>query len=202
MIELRLDKGQLKAITDSLDRISPRKKFGIIEQAWRAIATKTEATLKEEVISGQALKVRSGRLRSSIGSSVYNDEGNITALIGSGVRQGNRVPYANIQETGGVIRPRIAKYLAIPLPAALTPAGVARKRPREYANTFVAKTGNGNLIIFQRNARKSATPLFVLKKSVTIPASHYLTITIEIMTPKAMDTLVDSIERTLEGKRI
>lgn len=79
--------------------------------------------------------------------------------------------------TSQEIRPTKAQFLAIPLDAAKTGAGVARGKPRDalWGPTFIAKSKAGNLIIFGYSggtkASKSDTPipLFVLKKSVVIP---------------------------------
>ena len=58
--------------------------------------------------------------------------------------------------------PRFARFLAIPLRAA------RGKRPRDFMNTFVNKG-----IIFQRMGKR-IVPLFVLRRSVTIPARPVL----------------------------
>ena len=56
-----------------------------------------------------------------------------------------------IHEVGGVIRAKSARYLTIPLPAALDRRGVARQpSARGWKNTFVAESKRGNLLIFQR----------------------------------------------------
>jgi hypothetical protein len=85
----------------------------------------------------------------------------------------NLVPYANMQEADETtITPKNAQYLAIPLPAALTGAGVPRyKSPLRddpsMAGAFVIKSKIGNLLLAKRDGKK-ITPLFILKKSVTV----------------------------------
>jgi hypothetical protein len=75
-----------------------------------------------------------------------------------------------IHETGGTIRPRRAKFLAIPLRPALDSRGILRAKPRDWTDTFVARSGEGNLIIFQRSfGGRYVTPLFLLRRQVTIP---------------------------------
>lgn len=77
--------------------------------------------------------------------------------------------YMNFHEKGGVIRARRAKYLTIPLPAALDHRGVPRyQSAREWDNTFLGRSRAGNLIIFQKRGN-GVVPLYVLKKSVRIP---------------------------------
>ena len=96
------------------------------------------------------------------------------------------VPYARIHEFGGTVRPKSSKYLAIPIGAAKTKAGVARKRPREIPNLkFVPRKGRSPLLVLEhfKNVKvkllgktirtdkvvTKSTPMFVLKRSVTIP---------------------------------
>ena len=64
---------------------------------------------------------------------------------------------AAVQEFGATITPKTAKYLTVPLPAALEIKGVPRKKSaREWDNTFVAQSKAGNLIIFQRDGQRSS----------------------------------------------
>ena len=115
----------------------------------------------------KTLSMRSGNLIRAIKSSVAVKGTTVANLEGT---IGAKVPYAAIQEFGGVIKPKTAKYLAIPLKAALDERGIPKKRsPREWEHTFVAMSKNGNLIIFQRRGTQ-IIPLYVLKSSVTIPA--------------------------------
>ena len=74
------------------------------------------------------------------------------------------VPYARIHHEGGVIRPKNAKYLAIPLTAQ-----AKVYKPRDYpGETFIAKG-----IIFLKEGAQ-ITPLYALKKQVTMPARPYM----------------------------
>lgn len=78
---------------------------------------------------------------------------------------GADVPYARIHHEGGVIRPRNAQYLAIPL----TPAA-KRTPPRQFpGETFIAKG-----VIFSKGSDGTITPQYALKKEVTIPARPYM----------------------------
>ena len=74
----------------------------------------------------------------------------------------------SVHETGATIRPRSARFLTIPLPAAMDRRGVPlRRRARDWDNTFVATSRRGNLLIFRREAGGIA-PLYLLKTSVTL----------------------------------
>ena len=82
------------------------------------------------------------------------------------IRQG--LKYAWIQEYGGEIRPKRAKYLTIPLEAAMTPAGVLKKPAREWPDTFVRmRRGGQSGTIFQKTA-SGPVALFALVKRVRI----------------------------------
>lgn len=111
---------------------------------------------------------------------------------------GERNPYARIQEFGGTVLPVKGKYLAIPLAAAKTAAGVSRvKGPLEYGKFSKENPGGLVLIKSKKGAlllmavlgktekgrqktrgfkgakgeklRSRLVPMFVLKKQVTIP---------------------------------
>ena len=116
--------------------------------------------------SATSLSQRTGAALQSIkdsvkvsGDTVEDIEGRIGGIF-----------YLKIHEFGGTIVPKNAKYLTVPLPAALDGSGVPLKRSaRDWDRTFVMKSKNGNLLICQRGAGKSVTPLYVLVKSVKIP---------------------------------
>jgi hypothetical protein len=75
---------------------------------------------------------------------------------------------ARVQEEGAIIRPVRAKYLTVPLPAALTAAGVLRARARDWPNTFIVRTKKGGLFIAHQVGGKPEF-LFALKKEVKVP---------------------------------
>jgi hypothetical protein len=201
VISITLNKKDLVRIKAALSSLRVKDKNGVFMKAMTKATLEVEGQLKTAV-SGDRLKVRSGRLRSSIGSIVTESGDSIIGMIGSGVRQGDRVKYANIQETGGVITPKRGKYLTIPLPAALTPAGVLRKPARQWPDTFVMKSNNGNLLIMQKKGKRVTrlVALFVLKKQVTIPASRYMSDVAERMQDKVIDIILNGIRQEVEKK--
>jgi len=107
-------------------------------------------------------RTRSGELMKSLHPEVKRSGDNVVGRVGT------KLVYARIQELGGVITPKRARALTVPLQAALTQRGAARGRARDFMNTFIAKG-----IIFQR-AGKDIIPLFKLKKAVQIRARPYL----------------------------
>ncbi len=75
----------------------------------------------------------------------------------------------SVHEKGAIVRAKNAKFLTIPLPAALNSRGIPlRKRARNWPDTFVSVTRNRNLIIFQKR-EGGIIPLYLLRKSVRIP---------------------------------
>jgi len=93
--------------------------------------------------------------------SVKNEARGTGVVISAG---GVNVPYARIHHEGGIIRPKKAKYLAIPL----TPKA-RLTRPRDYGGETFIKNG----IIFAKDGDK-ITAIYALKKEVTIPARPYM----------------------------
>jgi len=112
---------------------------------------------------------KSGHLRRHIRGRVESS----TLLGASFGVVGSDVVYARIQELGGVVKARNAKYLTIPLAGAKTKAGIVRGGARTFSETFVIRSRSGNLLIMQRRGR-GVLPLFVLKPKVEIRGSHYL----------------------------
>ena len=132
----------------------------------KAAFLRLNGTLVREMIGQSStgpLQRRTGDLARSWASALSDTKlGNLVAEVWSGSK------YAAIHQFGGIIRAKRAKYLAIPL--STTPAGVARGGPRTVqGKTFVQRSKRGNLLIFKANEGGGATPLFVLKKQVTIP---------------------------------
>jgi hypothetical protein len=139
------------------------------------------------------LSRRSGAMVQSIVESVQVNGrafDKITGQIGGSM-------IAAMQEFGATITPKTAKYLTVPLPAALDSKGLPRKKSaREWDNTFVARSKAGNLIIFQRDGAK-IVPLFVLKTSVTIPPRLGMRKTLDTGIPYFVERAMDALVREL-----
>jgi len=113
-------------------------------------------------LSGPALKERTGRLK---GSLAHEETGDSLEVSAGGA---DEVDYAAIHHFGGIIRPKKKKFLTIPFPGGPADQRVPM-RAADFKDTFVAKG-----IIFQKRGKDHIEPLFILKKSVTIPASPYM----------------------------
>jgi hypothetical protein len=145
-----------------------RKKMSV----WRAT---TIEHIKRQA-SGPLIGTRTGHLKRNIGAKLVNDEGKPGMVIGTGEQIGKQpVIYASIQEEGGVIKAKSGKALTIPFP------GVTG-RIRNYPDGFFIKSKLGNTIFVHKVGEK-IVPLFSLRKQVTIPARHWLSIPINQRIP-------------------
>ena len=96
--------------------------------------------------------------------------------VGGGVRvtvqAGDaEVPYARIQEEGGTITPRNARFLAIPVGPALTAAGVSRFRsPRDVQGLHYQ---HGTL------RDQQGRVWYLLRRSVTIRGTRFLSAAVD-----------------------
>jgi len=170
---------------DGIGKIPPN----IFKQAERIItrqAREMQRYVRTEHLTGGTtstrLRVRTGKLRAScIPIKTEIKEGSVEGGISFGTVYG-RVHVGPKGQTT-TITPKKGKYLTIPLPAAMTGAGVARGSARKgpWGETFVAKSKEtGGLIIFGKRKimrgkkagelRGKITPLFLLLKSVRIKA--------------------------------
>jgi len=112
--------------------------------------------------------VRTRQLSRTLHQQVM-EKGSTSAKIG----MGTDLEYAAIHEFGGIITPKTAKYLAIPING-------ATGSPRDRDDLSLRKTGGGNLVLVDESGVQ-----FVLKQSVYIPAQPFLR--------PAMDENVDRI---------
>jgi hypothetical protein len=131
--------------------------------------------LKEEELSGQALKTRTGTGRRSVTYRVYDEDGAITVAAGPDL---TKAKYMRAHDLGATITPKTARNLTIPIGEAMTAKGVGRFTARQlissptsfgYVGTFVH-----NRIIFGKKADGNIVPLFVLKSSVRLKAVGYM----------------------------
>lgn len=112
------------------------------------------------------LKRRSGRAIRSIVSSVKVRGSSISSIRG----EIGGIGYLRIHEYGGTVTAKNSRYLTIPLPPALRANGTPiKKRARDWPNTFVITSKKGNKLICTKRGG-ALVPLYLLKKSVRIPA--------------------------------
>lgn len=130
----------------------------------RRILFRLDAAAQKHI--GKKFERRTGNL-ARLQTEVRTSGETITGLLGP------VVAYGLIHEIGGTIRPKKAKYLAIPSDRVKTAAGVQRASPRDFANTFFHRRGD-RLFLLQKTGASSVQLLFTLVKKVKIPKRPYL----------------------------
>jgi hypothetical protein len=153
-------------------------------KALTVVGAQSTRLLREGLLSGQRLNVRSGRLRNSVASVVTQTADGGTLEVSAG--RGADVKYARILERGGTIRPTRGRFLAIPQGRALTGAGVTRggwESPRTAPAKlrFVPISGGRGLLVEDRGARgrERSDILYLLVQSVRIRGRFYMRTTRE-----------------------
>lgn len=198
-LDLTIDQKQYQRLMTKLNSLKPQDRLSVVNKAMLHAVNLVERKLKLN-LTGQILNVRTGKLRQSIGSRVFFSDTGITGLVGSGVRTGKRMIYANIHETGGTIVPKRKKWLTIPLDAAKTRSGAPRRaKALDWKDTFIIRTKSGQLLIVRKDGKKKLTPLYVLKKSVKIPKRRYLSKTMQQMEKRVLIVLGAHIEKGLQN---
>jgi hypothetical protein len=138
------------------------------------------------------LSLRSGRGLRSIKDSikVTQQPGEVVGQISTGA--------LTVHETGATITAKNARYLTIPLRAALDGRGVPlRSRARDWDDTFIARTPGGALLIFRKETGGTITPLYLLKKSVRIPKRLGMTEAFDRMVPYFQAKAIAALEKAL-----
>ncbi len=103
----------------------------------------------------------------------------------------------SVHEKGATIRAKSAQFLTIPLPAALDSRGIPLKsNARAWRDTFVQTSRRGNLLIFQRRGAR-ITPLYLLKRSVTLPPRLKAEETLKAGEDFFVDSVIDTMAKQL-----
>lgn len=183
---------------------TPRIVFEEMERAFRDDGTEWLRAMQNRFRGGSPLFTRTGTLRRSLTTKTSG-----TGLGSLKVRNVSAgVIYATIQEFGGVVTPRRAKDLWIPIGENKTPAGVARTTPRVAFSLY--GTGPGRLFIFRskrgnkiaaRTIGSRLIPMFVLKQSVRIPPRLGFFSTWDGFADSRMQRHRDAIARALRRAR-
>lgn len=138
--------------------------------AFRAVRTVQAEHRSGSKTTATATRVGTGNLRASYsqrtGAIAHGVESRI-GLMRLGAR-GRALSYGATHEEGAVIHGK--PWLAIPLPSIRRPSGLAPPTSEFRADSFVYKSRRGNLLIARRRADKSIENLYVLRRSVSVPA--------------------------------
>lgn len=190
-------KRDLTTVARELDRSSqdlPR----LVLRALEPVSLRGEAMAKQYATT--APRVRSGILRRSIAGRAAQDGETVTLTLSAGGQNSPAERYASLQEEGGTVRATRSRYLAIPVGAARTAAGVARyKSPRDVPGLFFLPRAGGGLLL---RGRKNGPPevLFVLRRQVTIPATRYIGRTWDDLVPAARVVAGEALAKALGGE--
>lgn len=168
-------------VAGELGAMSARIGAGV-ERALQKTGAQHVRTATKELFTGppDSLQSRSGGLRRSLG----------WATRGAGLASELTVfagPPARTHEYGAVIHAKRARYLTIPLRAALTPSGVPRKpNARAWDDAFILKARSGKLFLARKRGKRGLDLLYKLQESVRIPArfgfrKHFQTITVPFL---------------------
>lgn len=158
----------LKAAQAEINTRYDLYKRGLKMVMWRAL-TLLEASIVQNI--RRQFRQRTGTLMNSIAESKQvREEGD--KLVGEIGAIG--VKYGLIHEEGGLIKPRKAKMLAIPLDPVLGPDGIARSNPLDFkGKSFWYTSAAGSLFLAQPKG-KSIELLFLMRNQVQMPARPYL----------------------------
>lgn len=158
---VKLISSNIKKVRKSVQKFTQKELVAQIKKGLRDPITKVQSDLIQA--TDQNLNRRTGTLaRSWVRPQVVGKTIKELSVIFI-----NEAVYADIQEHGGKIEAKRAQFLAIPLEAAKTPAGVPRfsspLRESTAPPMFFAKG-----ILFAKEGN-TIVPMFALKKSVEIP---------------------------------
>lgn len=180
---------------------APTRLPGVIHRALLTSALAMERSAKLNATTKP--RARSGRLRASISGTVEADTGGYRLTLSAGGTGGRgEVNYARLQEEGGTVTARAGGYLRIPLAPALTGAGVDRfPGPLRVVapNLFRVVPVNGRLFLEKTSGSGAGQFWYVLKKSVTVPATRFLSAAFNAELPNIEKRLIAEITPILGG---
>lgn len=102
--------------------------------------------------------------------------------------------YAEIQDQGGIVRPKSGKMLAIPLKGAGVPRG---KWPRDYPKGALFRVGKA--LATRAGDKGKLKFLFALKSSVRIPPTNYVAKAEESLGPLLVAHFAGVAQKAIEG---
>jgi hypothetical protein len=162
--------------------------------------TRAASHVSENFLTGQYLKRRTGRLAAAVQGWMAGDLAGVV-----GVAEGTAVEkykYLLGDETV-TIRPRRAKYLAIPIGEARTGAGVVKEKYADgpgkiwdAENLFLVISKGQPLVGYKVGKRGRFRPLYVLKKEVTVHGTGALYDGVE----ESIPDITGAIQRHLDKK--
>jgi hypothetical protein len=193
-MQIKFDDAAAKRIEEKVAKLG-KVGQGKLFSAFSSGLLHIENEVKNNLTRG-ILNVRTGKLRQSIGGRVITKDGITTGYVSSGGHTGRPVIYANILEKGGTIKPKNKQWLTIPLEgsSALTPSGAQRFTARDIMDRSFIKGG----VIYLKKGKRTIEPVFVLKKSVKIPAFKYLSLAAQSAGPRAQQYIEAAVDEIIK----
>lgn len=180
-----------------LEREIAAYQAGLKTQILRAL-TVVEAEIVANLRGRSGLHRRTGALLNSVSRSkkVFEEGGILYGTIGP-----EGVPYARIHEEGGTITAKGGKSLTIPAEQNRRADGLPKITMQDL---FAGRAGKNWFInkgnVFLVEGKSKITPLFYLRKSVTIPARPYLSTALTFAAPKIMQEFGLFLSATFASK--
>ncbi|MDZ4810752.1 MAG: hypothetical protein SGI96_21155 [Bacteroidota bacterium] len=140
-----------------------RYKKALSLEMWRSL-TLIEAAIIQEIRKN--FNTRTGGLLNAVESTVVETKNEVIGLINV-----NKV-YAAIHEFGGIITPKRAQYLRFPVASNMKPDGSPIVTDSGISQKVMLPLRKGDGWLILDGARNA--PMFLLKKSVTIPKRPYV----------------------------
>lgn len=163
-------------IRSKLDAVST------VDKKMRAVMLRAGLLIEghaKQLIRKKLNKDSDGHLINSIQTRFISKD---TLLVGS-----FGLPYARIHEFGGVIIPKKARMLAIPIHPSMK-----GRRAKDVPGLFSGE-GATSKILFQRRQDGTTIKAFVLKSRVVIPPRPYLAPSIGLAKSRIIDLMVEEL---------
>lgn len=127
-----------------------------------------------------------GKRTGQLGQSIQIDRSGLGHRTRPQVRIGpslRAVPYARIHELGGVITPKRARYLAVPIGTEAHKLSRGLRSLRQRKDLTLIR-GKGGKLLLMRKVGRRLEPAFVLKASVLMPPRPYVRPSLRRALPK------------------
>lgn len=153
----------LKELKDSIGATEKNFLITVSKTAKKILLEDIVVDAQENVV-GKVLKARSGSLARAIYGKVTVKDKSVILELGADLK---KAPYARIHEYGGVIVPKKAKALTIPLNGTM---GFAR----EHSGLFIWKSPKSGKLFLAKSDGGNLKLMYLLAKKVTMPERPYL----------------------------
>lgn len=174
----------LASLEAKLKRLDRSLQRGALEGALLTGALPIENAAKENVISKLNT---SGLATGTLSRSIHTEPGENNTADRVFVETGTDVEYGAIHEFGGIIVPKNAKFLTIPLTETARNAEGARNFPGKL-HPVINASGQSGVLLDENDVAQ-----FALTKRVDMPARPYLRPAFDEHKAEAMDDFVDAL---------